>query len=530
MKYLAVIILIFWSCTSCNGNNPRNDTENDIDMIQPDKDSDDLSDEALAESEDAESDDPDAALPDSDSYIPDTAVNDDEFIDDCDVKLIDAKFPYYDKDSNITFCRPGCDTPTEKDPQCMSNLWREQNHNFCHKYPEYDCCGYPCVLETLKPMTKEETDKELVFEGEILVPMHKCDLFLSVWNHDGTHGVVKSWNMSEGKVGFHLVPSALNILEWPVKRKAVTYDLATKKYSLIAPASNEMQSYYKGSRIIMSGDKRSLPIEQRKNYIVYMKDDGFVKVVYPGFIDNMPYEPAMNDKWVFANIREENQSSRMMYAKVGDPSSNSTADSWKWTVLGEGTLRYSELGGDYLGIYDEQKNGYICNLSKTPKSFTDCLKINRDGEKLSIVVFNKSNSNEFIYNSNGKGIVLAKLNQNKFEYIDLVTDFTEETEENAYTLSPYSFNGNIVVYAEITYKDDDSGSRICYYRIDKKKKYCMKKMDKDESYSDGTTQFRYGFSEFEGKWFLYQKLNSTPLILRDMDCYCKEEGVCPLEE
>jgi len=336
--------------------------------------------------------------------------------------------------------------------------------------------------------------------------------------------------MSEGKVGFHLVPSALNILEWPVKRKAVTYDLATKKYSLIAPASNEMQSYYKGSRIIMSGDKRSLPIEQRKNYIVYMKDDGFVKVVYPGFIDNMPYEPAMNDKWVFANIREENQSSRMMYAKVGDPSSNSTADSWKWTVLGEGTLRYSELGGDYLGIYDEQKNGYICNLSKTPKSFTDCLKINRDGEKLSIVVFNKSNSNEFIYNSNGKGIVLAKLNQNKFEYIDLVTDFTEETEENAYTLSPYSFNGNIVVYAEITYKDDDSGSRICYYRIDKKKKYCMKKMDKDESYSDGTTQFRYGFSEFEGKWFLYQKLNSTPLILRDMECYCKEEGVCPFEE
>jgi hypothetical protein len=238
----------------------------------------------------------------------------------------------------------------------------------------------------------------------------------------------------------------------------------------------------------------------------------------------------MNDKWVFANIREENQSSKMMYAKVGDPSSNSTADSWKWTVLGEGTLRYSELGGDYLGIYDEQKNGYICDLSKTPKSFTDCLKINRDGEKLSIVVFNKSNSNEFIYNSNGKGIVLAKLNQNKFEYIELITDFTEETEENAYTLSPYSFNGNIVVYAEITYKDNDSGSRICYYRIDKKKKYCMKKMDKDESYSDGTTQFRYGFSEFEGKWLLYQKLNSTPLILRDMECYCKEEGVCPFEE
>ncbi|MDX9727432.1 MAG: hypothetical protein RBT38_13700 [Bacteroidales bacterium] len=497
----------------------------------PDKDSVAVIDSETQDEVHDESDDPDAALPDSDNSVPDTAVNDDEFIDDCDVKLIDAKFPYYDKDSNITFCRPGCDTPTEKDPQCMSNLWREQNHNLCHQHPEYDCCGYPCVLETLNPMTKEETDKELVFEGEILVPMHKCDLFLSVWNHDGTHGVVKSWNMSEGKVGFYLYTTKLTAQDWPVQSKHVTYDIATKKYNFIVPSRGQEQAYFKGNRVGLVSDKRNLDLNNSYIFLAYIKDDGFKTLAYNKKVHRIAYEPAMNDKWAFVNLQEtETSPYKMMYAKVGDPSSNSTADSWKWTVLGEGTLRYSELGGDYLGIYDEQKNGYICNLSKTPKSFTDCLKINRDGEKLSIVVFNKSNSNEFIYNSNGKGIVLAKLNQNKFEYIDLVTDFTEETEENAYTLSPYSFNGNIVVYAEITYKDDDSGSRICYYRIDKKKKYCMKKMDKDESYSDGTTQFRYGFSEFEGKWFLYQKLNSTPLILRDMECYCKEEGVCPFEE
>ncbi|HQB10645.1 MAG TPA: hypothetical protein PLW37_12335, partial [bacterium] len=74
------------------------------------------------------------------------------------------------------------------------------------------------------------------------------------------------------------------------------------------------------------------------------------------------------------------------------------------------------------------------------------------------------------------------------------------------------------------------GGLLCYYRIDKKKKYCMKKMDNDETYSDGTTRFPYGYAEFEGKWLLYQKRSSTPLILRDMDCYCKEEGVCPFEE
>jgi hypothetical protein len=58
----------------------------------------------------------------------------------------------------------------------------------------------------------------------------------------------------------------------------------------------------------------------------------------------------------------------------------------------------------------------------------------------------------------------------------------------------------------------------------------MKKMEDDKSYSDGTTKFPYGFGEFEGEWLLYQKRSSTSLILRNMECYCKEEGICPFEE
>ena len=55
-------------------------------------------------------------------------------------------------------------------------------------------------------------------------------------------------------------------------------------------------------------------------------------------------------------------------------------------------------------------------------------------------------------------------------------------------------------------------------------------MEDDKSYSDGTTKFPYGFGEFEGEWLLYQKRSSTSLILRNMECYCKEENVCPFEE
>ncbi|HPS30050.1 MAG TPA: hypothetical protein PLZ43_07335, partial [bacterium] len=434
-----------------------------------------------------------------------------------------APFPYYDEDGSITFCRPGCDTPTEKDPQCMSNLWKEQNYYLCHQYPEYDCCGYPCVLESLKPMTKEETDKELVFDGKVLVPMHKCDLYLSVWSNDGTHGVVKSWNMSEGKIGFHLVPSALDILEWPVKRKAVTYDIATRKYSLIAPASNEMQSYYKGSRIIMSGDKRSLPIEQRKNYIVYMKDDGYVKVVFPGFVENMPYEPALNDKWVFANIREPNQSSRMSYAKVGE---------WKWTVLGEGTLRMSNLSGDRFALFTDNLIGYVCDLDKSPKSFNDCYKVNQGEEGVRYLTLDKENSNRAVYSSTLGKIVLMEYKDGKWNYTDLITSYSDEVKDYAIGFIVNMVRGKTMLYEEayqLSSSTGHYGDKLCYYNFNSQKKYCMKKMDKDKEYN-GIPIYPYGDAEFEGKWLLYQKLNSTPLILRDMDCYCKEERICPFEE
>ena len=109
MKVAILILTLF--LISCDSNDLKTDTD-----TVPDKDSalndadtetvDDLSDGVLTESDD---------ISDADSEA------------ECIPPLIDAPFPYYDNDGNITFCRPGCDTPTEKDPQCMSNLWKEQD-------------------------------------------------------------------------------------------------------------------------------------------------------------------------------------------------------------------------------------------------------------------------------------------------------------------------------------------------------------------------------------------------------------------
>ena len=495
---------------SCSSSHSPNDTD-----ILPDADSDGSDTETI----DDDSDSQNSEIVDDSDAKPDVDADQDTDSSECQPSLSEAPFPYYDANGKITFCRPNCDTPTADDPICIGNLWDEQNEKLCHEYPEYACCGTPCVLETLKPMTKEEVDEMYTTN----IAMHKCDLKINPWSwgYDGSHGVVKSWNMNDEKIGFHVYPAQLSPKKWSVGRKYITYDINTQKYSFIIPARAQEQAYYKGKRLALISDKRSYDLNNENIFLAYIGDDGKVDIVYDKKVKSISYEPALNEKWAFVNLVDSN-GKRMLYAKVGE---------WKWTSLGNGVANHTSLVDNYLGIYDEEKNGYICDLSKNPKSFSDCMKINRENEKVSIIELNKDDPSEFVFNLNGVGITTAKIKDEKIvDYQTIISDFTPETSDNAYTLSPYQFRGNLLLYVEITYRDGvGSGGRLCYYRMDKHKKYCMKKMEKDESYSDGTTIFPYGFSELEGKWLLYQKINSTPLILRDMECYCKEENICPFE-
>ena len=511
---LLVVLLVFliFSCSSSHSSNdtgilPDADIDSQDSEIQ-DEDSDSQDSEIVDDSDEMSVHDSDSGSEKSDS-------------DECQPPLSEAQFPYYDANGKITFCRPGCDTPTADDPICIGNLWDEQNDALCHEYPEYACCGTPCILESLKPMTKEEVNEMYTVAN---TAMHKCDLKISPWSwvNDSSNGVVKAWNMSERKVGFQIYPTKTKYEQWPSKRKHITYNIDTKQYSLVIPSQHQEQAYHKGKRLGLISDKRSYDLNNENIFLAYIDDDAKVEIVYDKKVKSISYEPALNEKWAFVNLGEVG-SKRMIYAKVGE---------WKWTSLGDGVANHTSLADDYLGIYDDNKNGYICNLSKNPKSFSDCMKINRENEKVSIIRFNQEDPSEFVFNLNGIGITKAKIENEKIvDYQTIISDFTPETADNAYTLSPYQLRGKLLLFVEITYRDGvGSGGRLCYYRMDKNKKYCMKKMEKDETYSDETTIFPYGFSEFESKWLLYQKINSTPLILRDMECYCEEEGICPFEE
>ena len=512
---LLVVLLVFliFPCSSSH-------SSNDTDMI-PDEDIDSQDSETQDDDSDAQDsefvDDSDETSDqdnDSDSEEPDS--------DECQPPLSEAPFPYYDANGKITFCRPNCDTPTEDDPICIGNLWDEQNNALCHEYPEYACCGTPCVMESLKPWTKERLTEEYPTLVEF-IPMHKCDLKISQtgWGIDGSGGVVKSWNLSEGKIGYYTYPVGIAYEQWTVKIKYVTYDIATQQYSFIIPARGQEQAYFKGKRLALISDKRSYNLNNENIFLAYIGDDGKTEIVYDKKVKSISYEPALNKKWAFVNLVDTN-GKRMMYAKVGE---------WKWTSLGDGLGWFPSLVGNTLSFVDDNVNGWICDLSKRPQKLEDCLKFNQEGEQTEYLYFDKENENRFVYyDTFKKKIVLVEQNGTTFKRTDLITDFTEESASKAYSVPPRMLSGNLLLYEEITTDGAENGGRLCYYRIDKNKKYCMKKMEDDKTYLDGSTIFPYGYAEFEGKWLLYQKRNSDPVILRDMECYCKEENVCPFEE
>ena len=504
---LFLIVLGAFFLVSCSSSNSSNDSD-----AVPDSDSDNSEIVDVDVSEDSDPVDDSDKTPDEDQ---------DNDSAECQPPLSEAPFPYFDANGKITFCRPNCDTPTEDDPICIGNLWDEQNEKLCHEYPEYACCGTPCVMESLKPWTKERLAEEYPTLVEF-TPMHKCDLAIGQvnWGFDGSGGVVKSWNVSDGKVGFHMYPSRLSPEKWSVGRKYVTYDIATQKYSFVIPSRHQEQAYHKGKRLALISDKRTYAFDNENIFLAYISDNGEVEIVYDKKVKSISYEPALNEKWAFVNLVEAG-SKRMMYAKVGE---------WKWTSLGDGLGWEPGIVGDTLAVVDDNVNGWICDLSKYPQSLSDCRKVNREGEEVRGIRINRENEHQFVYNSNFTKLAYLERKEDRFEYKDLITDFTAETDLHKYSLAALQFRGNTLLFEEITDFNGAGGGLICYYRLDKNKKYCMKKMEDDKSYSDGTTKFPYGFGEFENAWLLYQKRSSDPFILRDMECYCKEEGVCPFEE
>ena len=525
MRNLLTILLLFlfWSCTSCNGNNPKtdddnftdNDTKNDVDSIKPDID---------------ESVDADSAVDDEIDDEVELADVDYQGAEDCP-DLIKAKFPYYNDDLSIHFCRK-CDKPTVKDPQCVENLWKDAAAALYAVSPESECKdGYPCDMTEIKPRTQAQWD-EAVSDHPLPYRPHECDMVLATrtengaWSTDSTAGAIKHFDISAGKVGIFLKNINVDYKKYQTYSKTMEYDPVTQKYRALAPDLLETGSYNKGCMLHVVNNRHIYSETNTfRSYLTYSCSDGTRKVVYPRNIRYVSYTPGINDKWVMVNIQEEDGvPDYTMYAKIGE---------WKWTKLMEGLSLFPQIVNDKVVFHDIDGMGYYCDLSKNPKSIDECVKINRENETIRFAVINENNETETVYESRiGLDLTITRIvitKEGKKTYSVIENTFSEtDPYWIKYGYTPENYRDGFIFYTEsyVTNESGDWNGNHCFYNLAKKKRTCMNKLA-DFSFK---TNPNLGYGEWEGKWIVYQFLSGSTQCVRDLDCYCKEEGVCPFEE
>ena len=528
MKITILIFTLFLiSCNSKSQNHDSQDEQDlhDLDNTQPDIDtsvsdpdiSDDLSDETLAESDET---------PDVDMYCP---------------FPMDAQYPYFRKDGTIHFCRP-CDTPDEYDPQCVKSLWKDLNKEVYDSYKngefednEYiaECYPWPCEWNVV-PRPPD------LMPGHV----HKCDLFLNPWTWANSFsGINRESNMEDGKVVFRLynyrIGDKKKIEHFPGYhgQRVVMYDIEKGKYTVIPGVPIYPQymngiiitdeiSMYRKDDLTTGSHSWIISVEEYKGsfkyQVIYHDDDNMT------LIDAAPY---MTEKWTIIGVNHfdkgENPASdgnrSLMYAKTGE---------WKWTTLADGNPggKAGELSiaGDKAIFYHYGTDAsWICDLSKSPKSITtDCKRIGKENEVAGFPKFDRDNPNRIAYRPMADGVP-----RNRFVIMDISQDpwkMEKEfdippTEENYLKLQLTDFKSNIMLYREDIAIDGGYDGKLCYYRIDKGKVYCSKSIE-------GQTSYGHGWPAFEGKYLFWQPAYKAGYILRDMECYCKEESVCPFEE
>lgn len=491
------LLFLFWSCTSCNSNGSKSDSDSISDKDSVDADVQDAAPD--------EKTDPDMT---SDNEPPDVDEDVDFTIPCLDLKIqanvIKTGFPFKDKNGKPTFCRPGCsDIPTETDPQCVRNIWEWDNWEKYQKYLaaekedpnqewERECYPWPCKLTDMN-----------AYSGEGM--KSKCDRIITVNGYEASMGDVWTHGLSDGVAGMLL------------SRGAIEYDPEKDEFTKIGQAA-AMLSYNKGRYVFPVYD-RSFDTDDYRSFIISVeKKNGkyYYEFIYNNDVNNsfMSNPSFAGDKWVLIQVRPGKKSSNtdVKYAKAGV---------WEWHSLNIGKVQEGNIVDDRLsfiindGVNDRQV--FYCDLSKYPKSFNDCTRVTRKldeggyelGHSPRIDEDDKTRLIYYLHASNPSTLVEVKFEEGKEP---------KHTEyETGRLMQPEKVKGKIMMFTGL---DDDLNFMGCWYRFDKKKSYCPVTHD--------WVSQDMAFATFTEKWQIYK--GSVSFTLRDMDCYCKEEGVCPFEE
>jgi len=460
----------------------------------------------------------------------------------------DAGFPYFRADGTIHFCRE-CDTPDEYDPQCVKSLWKDLNAEIYEMYKNevfenndwiQECHPYPCDW-ALKPRTKET---EQIF-------LHECDLMINPrsWSHR-FRAADRGGRMKDGKIIFWTYNYRIGDQKTYVSdgsydgRRAVLYDIETGKYTVLGMSRDPIDMgdkymiinpYFVKDRI---GHAFLVAVEPYKSSYRY-------SVMYHNETNNVSlgHPPAITEKWTVLSVNYPSEiggdpnerTNALIYSKTGE---------WNWKVLVEGgyTQRSGEISvsGDKLIFYHIfSKTAWLCDLEQSPSKLQDCKQLEREGEYIGFPKFDRNDPGKIIYRSMAEDN--AKYNPQKKNNLFVITDTTAEpwkvekeleipqTEGSYPDIMLAEKRGDTLLYLEAFVQKFDgdwlTDQKLCFYRMDKNKTYCSKPIDNDRG-----KLFNHWWSDWDGKYLFWQSTNDIGYKLRDMECYCEKEGVCPFED
>ena len=514
LVFLGVFFL--FSCSSSKSENdadtvPDSDTETQ-DSETVDNDSDTQDSEIVGDFNETPDVDTDV---DQDSDTPETV----ECLDlRYNENTIKTPFPFKDANGRPTFCRPGCDTPTENDPQCVRNIWEWDNWEEYQVYlkaqekdpnqqKERECYPWPCKLPDMKADSTLETFAS------------KCDRWLTVNDFSANDGTVWSHGMYDGIAG----------MDFGHSTRVVEYDPEKDEYSILGHSSvlGFNENRYVAEIYDSDPDRFNEPdkYSKVKRFIVSIfRKDG--KYYYELIHDNPSHgsflsrPPLVGKNWVLIHVRETQQSSETLikYASSKD---------WVWHELA-GIENYAGEGnivGDHLTFITNNRELYYCDLRKYPKHIDECFKLNRKNESGEEELGHSpridiENEYRVVYNVYGTP-TFVEVDLKDLKHPKYTEYKVEKSRPQAGLFGPSMLNGNRVVYIESD-PNDDIG---CFYRFDKQKTYCPS----EHTFKIYRGDDLMGYNVFWGKWHLWKRIGRPTAIIRDLECYCEETGICPLE-
>ena len=490
---------------SCSSSHSSNDSD-----ILPDVDADTQDSETVDEDADKDADlvDDSDAKQDADA---DADSDTSETVECLDLRYnentIKTPFPFKDANGKPTFCRPGCDTPTENDPQCVRNIWEWENWEEQQAYlkeqekdpnqtKERSCYPWPCKLPDMHAKTK----------AELGTFISSCDRLLTVNDFSVSMGTIWTHGIYDGVAGMQLQHSSM-IVEYDPEKDEYTTVGQTRHLSFNEGRYiTEVYDSYAG---IHPNTYKSFTVSILKTEKGYFYE--LIRVNNDEFSD----PPFAGKNWALLRL---NGGAKTLYA---------SSKEWVWHEL-SGINNYAGEGnivGDHLTFITNNRELYYCDLRKYPKHIDECFKLNRKDESGNEEVGHSpridiENEYRVVYNiyetPTFVEVDLKDLKNPKYTEYNV-----EKSRPKAAWFGPSMLIGNKTIYIESN-PDDDIG---CFYRFDKLKTYCPA----EHTFTTSSDELM-GFNVFWGKWHLWKRITRPTAVIRDLDCYCNETGICPLEQ